>query len=283
MVDGEIVVVTEEGLGFDTLQQRLHPAESRVRKLAEETPASFVAFDLLALDDRDLTGEPFAERRRLLETVLTGDLGRVHLTPMTDDPDGRRGLVHALRGRRLRRCHGEAGRPALPAGQAGHVEGEARADGRLRGRRVPVAQGRRGGRLVAARPVRRRGHPAPRRRGQQLHGRSSPRARRRAGRAPERGARRSPMGRVGDGGGRGQGRRPHAGRRQPLERAEGPVMGGPPARARGRGPVRARPRRPVPPRRTARAVPARSHAGVVHLRAARGGRAGRAGRHLQAA
>ena len=46
-----------------------------------------MAFDLLALDDRDLTGEPFAERRRLLETVLTGDLGRVHLTPMTDDPD----------------------------------------------------------------------------------------------------------------------------------------------------------------------------------------------------
>ncbi len=72
VVDGEIVVVTEEGLGFDTLQQRLHPAESRVRKLAEETPASFVAFDLLALDDRDLTGEPFAERRRLLEAVLDG-------------------------------------------------------------------------------------------------------------------------------------------------------------------------------------------------------------------
>ena len=61
MVDGEIVVVTDQGLGFDTLQQRLHPAESRVRKLAEETPASFVAFDLLALDDHDLTGEPFAD------------------------------------------------------------------------------------------------------------------------------------------------------------------------------------------------------------------------------
>ena len=72
VVDGEIVVVTESGLDFDTLQHRLHPAESRVRKLAEETPASFVAFDLLALDDRDLTGEPFAERRRLLEGVLDG-------------------------------------------------------------------------------------------------------------------------------------------------------------------------------------------------------------------
>ena len=80
-------MVTESGLDFDALQQRLHPAESRVRMLAEETPASFVAFDLLALDDRDLTGEPFSERRRLLEEALAGDRDRVHLTPMTDDPD----------------------------------------------------------------------------------------------------------------------------------------------------------------------------------------------------
>jgi ATP-dependent DNA ligase len=58
-----------------------------VRKLAEETPASFVAFDLLALGDRDLTTEPFGERRRILEGILAGTLARVHLTPMTDDPD----------------------------------------------------------------------------------------------------------------------------------------------------------------------------------------------------
>jgi ATP-dependent DNA ligase len=87
VVDGEIVVVTEGGLDFDALQQRLHPADSRVRMLAEKTPASFVAFDLLALDDRDLTTAPFSERRQLLEQALTGDLGRVHLTPMTDDPN----------------------------------------------------------------------------------------------------------------------------------------------------------------------------------------------------
>ena len=87
VVDGEIVVVTGDGLDFDTLQQRLHPAESRVAKLAAETPASFVAFDLLALGDRDLTGEPFDERRRALEGILDGALGRVHLTPITDDPD----------------------------------------------------------------------------------------------------------------------------------------------------------------------------------------------------
>jgi ATP-dependent DNA ligase len=87
VVDGEIVVVTEDGLDFDALQQRLHPAASRVQRLAQETPASFVAFDLLALGDRDLTGEPFHERRRLLEGALTGDRDRVHLTPITNDPD----------------------------------------------------------------------------------------------------------------------------------------------------------------------------------------------------
>ena len=87
VVDGELVVVTGDGLDFDTLQLRLHPAESRVTRLAAETPGSFVAFDLLALGDRDLTAEPFTERRRLLEGALSGDHGRVRLTPVTDDAD----------------------------------------------------------------------------------------------------------------------------------------------------------------------------------------------------
>ncbi|MFD4354440.1 ATP-dependent DNA ligase [Nocardia sp. NPDC058518] len=87
VVDGEIVVVTDQGLDFDTLQQRLHPAASRVNKLAAETPASFVAFDLLALGDRDLTTEPFALRRRELESLLDAAPGRIHLTPITQDPD----------------------------------------------------------------------------------------------------------------------------------------------------------------------------------------------------
>ncbi|MEU4311630.1 ATP-dependent DNA ligase [Nocardia sp. NPDC024068] len=86
VVDGEIVVVSENGLDFDVLQQRLHPAASRVAKLAVETPASFVAFDLLALGDRDLTERPFTERRALLESVLDAAPGRVHLTPLTGDP-----------------------------------------------------------------------------------------------------------------------------------------------------------------------------------------------------
>jgi ATP-dependent DNA ligase len=87
VVDGEIVLVTGTGLDFDALQLRLHPAASRVRKLAVETPASFVAFDVLALGDRDLTTEPFGNRRGALEGILGGDFGRVHLTPLTHDPD----------------------------------------------------------------------------------------------------------------------------------------------------------------------------------------------------
>jgi ATP-dependent DNA ligase len=86
VVDGEIVIVTPEGLSFDLLQLRLHPAASRVRKLAVDTPAGFVAFDLLALDDRDLTSTPFGERRRLLEGVLR-DVPGLYLTPATDDAD----------------------------------------------------------------------------------------------------------------------------------------------------------------------------------------------------
>jgi ATP-dependent DNA ligase len=80
--------VTSSGLNFDVLQLRLHPAASRVRKLAAETPASFVAFDLLALGDRDLTGAPFRERRKALEDALGAtEHGHVLLTPLTEDPD----------------------------------------------------------------------------------------------------------------------------------------------------------------------------------------------------
>lgn len=87
VLDGEIVVVTAHGLDFDVLQNRLHPAASRVHKLSLETPASFVAFDLLALGDDDLTGTPFHERRHLLDTLLAAPQPGIHLTPITTDPD----------------------------------------------------------------------------------------------------------------------------------------------------------------------------------------------------
>jgi ATP-dependent DNA ligase len=84
VVDGEIVVVTEQGLDFDVLQQRIHPAASRIAMLSETVPASFVAFDLLALGDRDLSAQPFDERRRLLEAAVA-PVEQVHLTPVTDE------------------------------------------------------------------------------------------------------------------------------------------------------------------------------------------------------
>ncbi len=87
VVDGEIVIATPHGLDFDALQLRLHPAASRVAKLAAETPASFVAFDLLALDGRDLRGRPQQERRSRLEHALAHVRAPVHVTPMTRNAD----------------------------------------------------------------------------------------------------------------------------------------------------------------------------------------------------
>jgi ATP-dependent DNA ligase len=85
VVDGEIVIATPRGLDFDRLQLRLHPAASRVAKLAAETPASFVAFDLIAVEHRDVRATPQAERRRLLEDLLAGVNPPIYLTPMTRD------------------------------------------------------------------------------------------------------------------------------------------------------------------------------------------------------
>jgi ATP-dependent DNA ligase len=87
VVDGEIVIASAGGLDFDALQSRLHPAASRVARLARETPAALVAFDLLAVDGRDIRGEPQAERRRRLEALVGAGTPSIHLTPMTRDRD----------------------------------------------------------------------------------------------------------------------------------------------------------------------------------------------------
>jgi ATP-dependent DNA ligase len=86
VVDGEVVVAGAEGLEFETLQNRIHPADSRVQLLAVETPASFIAFDLLALGDDDLTRRPQAERRALLEQALAAARPPIYVTPATTDP-----------------------------------------------------------------------------------------------------------------------------------------------------------------------------------------------------
>ncbi|BBZ50572.1 ATP-dependent DNA ligase [Mycobacterium heidelbergense] len=85
VIDGEIVVATDHGLDFEALQQRIHPADSRVRMLAEKTPASFIAFDLLALGGDDYTGRPFNERRAALVGALGTSGPSVHVTPATTD------------------------------------------------------------------------------------------------------------------------------------------------------------------------------------------------------
>ncbi len=85
VVDGEIVIAGPDGLDFDALTQRIHPAASRVKLLAATTPAAFVAFDLLALDDRDLRSEPYTRRRAELEALLTKAEPPLHLTPVTED------------------------------------------------------------------------------------------------------------------------------------------------------------------------------------------------------
>jgi ATP-dependent DNA ligase len=87
VLDGEIVVFTADGKGldFDMLLQRIHPAASRVARLARETPASFIAFDLLARKSRDLRGQPLAKRRGELEAVTDGVSPPLYLSPRTDD------------------------------------------------------------------------------------------------------------------------------------------------------------------------------------------------------
>ena len=87
VLDGEIVIATDGALDFEALLQRIHPAESRVNMLAERTPSSFVAFDILALGDDDLRELPFGDRRKRLEEALAKTKPPVHLTPMTEDRD----------------------------------------------------------------------------------------------------------------------------------------------------------------------------------------------------
>lgn len=85
VLDGEIVIVTGTGLDFEALLNRIHPAQSRVERLAAETPADFVAFDLLALGNADLMNQPLRLRRAQLETVVKPDAVGVHLAPATLD------------------------------------------------------------------------------------------------------------------------------------------------------------------------------------------------------
>jgi ATP-dependent DNA ligase len=119
VVDGEVVIASEDGLNFDALSQRIHPAASRVRMLAETTPAAFVAFDLLALGDRDLRPAAFFERRRELERAMEGVEPPIHVTPLTADPDVAREWFERFEGAGLDGVVAKAtGLPYLPGERA---------------------------------------------------------------------------------------------------------------------------------------------------------------------
>ena len=165
VLDGEVVIAGSNGLDFDALSQRIHPASKRVRQLAEATPASFVAFDLLAHDDTSYMETPYAQRRKTLEKLLKKATPPVHLTPATQDPDVAADWFSRFEGAGLDGVVAKPVGPALPAGQAGHAQGQAPADRRLRRRRLPHAQGRRRRGLHAARALRLERHTPPRRRG----------------------------------------------------------------------------------------------------------------------
>ncbi len=87
VVDGEIIVRTDDRLGFDALQQRIHPAESRINRLAAETPAEMIIFDVLAVADTDLMAEPFRDRRGVLEAMAGAFEAPIHVAPSTLDRD----------------------------------------------------------------------------------------------------------------------------------------------------------------------------------------------------
>jgi ATP-dependent DNA ligase len=98
VIDGEIVIATTRGLDFDTLQLRLHPAASRVAKLAKEVPASFVAFDLLAGHGKTLMDAPQERRRAALDALTAGVEPPLHITPLTRDPNTARDWLQRFEG-----------------------------------------------------------------------------------------------------------------------------------------------------------------------------------------
>ena len=98
VVDGEIIVVSDDRLDFDALQQRIHPADSRIKLLADRTPADFVGFDLLAVDRLDLRNEPFRLRRRALTELLDPDGDGVHCCPATLDVERARAWFEQFEG-----------------------------------------------------------------------------------------------------------------------------------------------------------------------------------------
>ena len=276
ILDGEVVISKDGELDFEALLLRIHPAASRVKMLAEESPASFVAWDLLALGDDDLRDTPQGERRALLETALGSAPAARPPDARDDRPGARPGLVPPLRGRRPRRRDREAPGRHVPAGQAGDAQDQAPANGRLRRCRLPLAQerarARTSGRCSSGcSTTRARSTTSGSRR--RSRGTSAPPSSRSSSRSA-----RTPSRAIPGASGR-SGRKPGAadasgqrlpGATSPLEPRQGPVVGAAPRRARRRGRLRPPPGRSLPPRDDVQALAPRQAAGRLPLRPARG-------------
>ena len=157
VLDGEIVVPVDRAFSFDALLQRIHPAQSRVQKLAAETPALLIVFDLLAdADGKPLIERPLRERRPELEAFAHKWLRGVDAHPdVARNHEALRGQELAqARGRYARRHRGQAARPRISLGRPHrHAEDQELSQRRLRGRRLPLQRRQAGGRLAPARPL----------------------------------------------------------------------------------------------------------------------------------
>ena len=277
VLDGELVIATPDGLDFDALQLRQHPAESRVQKLAAEIPASYVAFDLLALGGESLLDEPFRDRAR--RPRATARQGGAAALPHARDDEPRAGVewFDAFEGAGF---DGVVAKPLGDPYQPGartmlKVKHERTCDCVVAGYRMHKDGN--GRRLAAARPLRRRRRAAPRRRRERDGREAAHAAARRGAAAAQERARGAPVARLGRSGRRGgRERAADAGRPEPLERDQGHVVGAAAHRARVRGRVRGAAQRPVPPQRALPALARRQGPRRLHVRAARGRRPGRA-------
>ena len=203
VVDGEIVIVGAAGLDFEALLLRIHPAASRVKLLAAESPASFVAWDLLALGDEDLREAPLAERRERLERVLAGARPPVHLSPATRDRAMAEDWFHRFEGAGLDGVMAKRLDAPYRAGERTmiKVKHQRTADCVVAGFRWhKKGPGTMVGSLLLG-LYDDDGHAPPRRRHLGVHRRRSQAARRRAGAAARERARGTSVARLGRGGG----------------------------------------------------------------------------------
>ncbi|MDD9348293.1 ATP-dependent DNA ligase [Mumia sp.] len=274
VLDGEIIVAVDGRLEFEVLQERIHPAASRIALLAEQTPASYVAFDLLALGDDDLTGEPFELRRARLVEALQDASDPVHTTRTTLDPAVAEEWFGQFEGAGL---DGVVAKPLRAP-----YEQNARTMLKVKHERTADA-------VIAGYRLHKTSTPEKPLLGSMLLGLYNDEgvlqhvgvcaaftASRRAELAAELDrlavpVSEHPWGRWAEAEAP-RGRGPAAGSAEPVERRQGPVLRAHQPRARRRGGVRAHGRDAVPAHRPLQAVAAGPRPRVVHVRAARGGR-----------